>query len=401
MSKLGSLNLRHLEGFVALRRNGSFTAAAREISLTQSALTQAVAAIEKRADRRLFDRGSQGAQPTPAAEILADAFQRGLDRLDSAISSSCDPQNRLTRRVSFNQLLAMSATENFGSFRRAARATGLSEASIHRAVRALEQTLGEDLLLRTKLGVTPTAAGSSLASSVRRAKAEFEAGFEDIKANGVPKLSIGTTPTLRVGLLSNAIAALWKDGRNVRFRIEDARYAESISGLMEGVYDFVLCPVRTDLPASLVQRVIGVEKLEIAARVDHPLIRTGRTPDAQALAEYPWICNPPGTPRRAAWEQLFLSQGVNPPLPHLECKPPEAICSLLAISDALALIPFNQLQTEAASGALTTIKFPAPPALRDIAIITRANWRPDPTQQRLIDLLRNTGATDAKGLDRL
>src|SRR4051812_42290813 len=78
------LNLRHLEGITALRRTRSFGAAAHEINLTQSALSQAVAAFEGRIGRKLFERGARGSHPTVAGNILADSLERALKTLDHA-----------------------------------------------------------------------------------------------------------------------------------------------------------------------------------------------------------------------------------------------------------------------------------------------------------------------------
>lgn len=97
MSKLMNpmnMNLRSLEHVVVLSKRLSYTKAAQELCLTQSALTRSIQAIERRANARLFDRDRGGVHPTPlgrafverAAALLreADDLERMLQRAANA-----------------------------------------------------------------------------------------------------------------------------------------------------------------------------------------------------------------------------------------------------------------------------------------------------------------------------
>lgn len=63
---------------------GSFSAAARSLGYTQSAISRQVAALEALAERRLFDRGRHGVTLTPAGTRLLASAIRVLDELDLA-----------------------------------------------------------------------------------------------------------------------------------------------------------------------------------------------------------------------------------------------------------------------------------------------------------------------------
>ena len=70
---------------------GSFSAAARELSLTQPAVSQQVAALEREVGARLLDRGVGGPAPTAAGTLLlahADALADRLAQADCARSPS-------------------------------------------------------------------------------------------------------------------------------------------------------------------------------------------------------------------------------------------------------------------------------------------------------------------------
>jgi DNA-binding transcriptional LysR family regulator len=66
-------------------QSGSFSAAARSLGYTQSAVSRQVAALEAVAGRRLFDRGRAGVTLTPAGARLLPRAVRILDELDAAV----------------------------------------------------------------------------------------------------------------------------------------------------------------------------------------------------------------------------------------------------------------------------------------------------------------------------
>ena len=60
------LDSRKLLAFATLARCGSFTQTARELFLTQSAVSHAIKSLEQELECRLFDRLGRRAQLTPA-----------------------------------------------------------------------------------------------------------------------------------------------------------------------------------------------------------------------------------------------------------------------------------------------------------------------------------------------
>src|SRR3954447_4167645 len=66
-------------------QTGSFSAAARSLGYTQSAVSRQVAALEVVARRRLVDRGREGVTLTPAGARLLPRAVRIIDELDAAV----------------------------------------------------------------------------------------------------------------------------------------------------------------------------------------------------------------------------------------------------------------------------------------------------------------------------
>ncbi|MGO4549935.1 LysR family transcriptional regulator [Lysobacter sp. 2RAF19] len=75
-------NLNDLLAFVTVAREGSFTRAAAVLGVTQSALSQAIKALEARLDIRLLTRTTRSVSPTPAGERLLLAIGHRFDEIE-------------------------------------------------------------------------------------------------------------------------------------------------------------------------------------------------------------------------------------------------------------------------------------------------------------------------------
>lgn len=80
------MSLPILRSFVEVYRCGSISEAARNLSLTQPAVSQHIAALEAQVGRPLFIRHVKGVQATIAAVDLAQQIGDGLDRAEAALS---------------------------------------------------------------------------------------------------------------------------------------------------------------------------------------------------------------------------------------------------------------------------------------------------------------------------
>ena len=82
-----SLSLDQLRAFVEVVRHGSFTAAAKELNLTQPAITHQVHELEQRFNTALLDRLGKRAYPTEAGEKLIEHARYLLEE-DSRINAA-------------------------------------------------------------------------------------------------------------------------------------------------------------------------------------------------------------------------------------------------------------------------------------------------------------------------
>lgn len=96
-----SFKLRQLQGFVAAARYGSFSNAARELSMTQPAFSQMVRELEATLNLKLFERTTRRVQLTDAGARLRAMVERPLDDLDAAYRYARDLATGRRGRIVF------------------------------------------------------------------------------------------------------------------------------------------------------------------------------------------------------------------------------------------------------------------------------------------------------------
>jgi DNA-binding transcriptional LysR family regulator len=91
--KANVFDTRHLLAFAALARLGSFTRAAQELFLTQSAVSHAIKALEEQAGCRLFERAGRRVALTQSGE----QFLRHVDRIMAEMKTARRGLDELSR----------------------------------------------------------------------------------------------------------------------------------------------------------------------------------------------------------------------------------------------------------------------------------------------------------------
>jgi DNA-binding transcriptional LysR family regulator len=79
-------NLRDLSAFVAVAEEGSFTRAAAQLGVSQSALSQTIRGLEERLGLRLLNRSTRSVAPTEAGGRLLTRVQPALREIDDGLT---------------------------------------------------------------------------------------------------------------------------------------------------------------------------------------------------------------------------------------------------------------------------------------------------------------------------
>ncbi len=371
-----NLNLRHLRAALEVMRRGSISAAAQAVALTQPAVTQGLARLERELGRPLFERRADGMEMTEAARLLQP-------RLEAALAHIASP------RVTMAQVRALILVGGAGSLAEAGQAGGLSQPTLHRAVKDLSLALRRDMVERRGRGIALTEAGHRTLRAFRLARAELTAALTELQAlDGVEvgRVAIGAMPLSRARLLPGAVAAFHRAHPDITVTIVEGSHAELIEPLRDGDLDLLIGALRLDhTPVDVDQRALFGDRPVVFARPDHPLLTQ---PDPWVcLGDYPWVVPATGTPLRAQWETMFRAAGLPVPVVPIECGSALTVRELIRNSDFLTLMSPDQFVVELQAGVVAQLG-PAPGDLhRTIGITTRTGWRPTPAQADFIKAL--------------
>jgi DNA-binding transcriptional LysR family regulator len=87
-------NLNDLLAFLTVAKERSFTRAAAQLGVSQSALSQTIRGLEERLDLRLLTRTTRSVAPTEAGERLLRALGPKFDEIDAELAALSDLRDR-------------------------------------------------------------------------------------------------------------------------------------------------------------------------------------------------------------------------------------------------------------------------------------------------------------------
>jgi len=198
---------------------------------------------------------------------------------------------------------------------RAAQQLGTSQPALGKQVRALEQTLGAELLVRQgKRIVALTAAGRAVIGTARtmlRQADNIRRATADLANPAGGELAIATTHTHARYLLLPAIKAFVGKHPAVLLRLRQGT-PQTIVGMVEdGAVDCGITTELEQLPDTLVQLPCFEMRHSVVAPVGHPLLRA-RTLTLRLLAQYPLLAHDPRFKIGREVMQKFAAAGLQP-----------------------------------------------------------------------------------------
>jgi DNA-binding transcriptional LysR family regulator len=396
MNSLELPSLRHFRAFEAVARLESISAAARDINLAQSSVTQAIRGLEKSVGARLFERRRSGCYVTEIGAVLLPRVRNFFERLRSALIDlggvawtgrrGIDATvNRITR-PQLRSLIAVSENESFDA---AARSLKISEPSLHRSARELERELRRSLYRKTARGTTTTPLGSELARRCRVALREIEYGLEELEAtrgNIVSQISIGNIPHSANQILSSVIKEFVSRYPTARVRIVDGHYEDLLNELRAGKLDLLYGVLRRpDWAADVKEELLFPNDYVVVARNGHPLQLLKRL-NLRNLANYSWIMPGPLTPRHQALHRMMESARLEPKI-GIETTSLQIYRTILAATDQLTLMSRIEARLNDVR-LLTRLPFRSPHLRRYDGIATRIGWQPTRIHREFTELLR-------------
>jgi LysR family transcriptional regulator of gallate degradation len=394
-------NIRHLRALSEVARHKGISAAADAVFLSQPAITQAITKLEQRLGVVLFDRLPSGMSVTEPGAMFVARVNRTLAHLkvgfDEAsrlhVGKTGNRRAQADRLVTAAQLRALTALAEAQSFTIAARSIGISQPSIHRAGRGLEDLVGYALFDAASQGIELTKPAELLARHIRLAASEMQQAFYEIdayKGRDSTLIVIGSLPLARTRILPRAMHLMQKQNKGVQLRTIEGPYSELLRSLRYGESDFLIGALRDPVPTDDVEQFpLFDDLLAIVVRRGHPLCDLANPVLDDTLA-YPWIAPPRETP---AGSYLSAVLGI----PEMDKTPVKVVSSSLILvrgmlleGDYVTIISHHQVRHELDNGTLVTLPIALPDSARAIGLTLRKSWKPTPTQEVFLDIVKAT-----------
>lgn len=261
-----------------------------------------------------------------------------------------------------------------GGIRAAARKLGVSQPTITKSVRSLEEELHVQLLGRNARGVVPTASGRAFFARARVAHSELRKAEEEaaeVGGSSSGSVTFGVGPTFAALIVPEAVARFREQFPRARLRIVEGLARHLLRSVRDETLDFTM-GLRTvaELDPSLRFRPLYRSDLVVAARKGHPLRNARSLADLSAAD---WLSTStldlPGGPM----ERLFSSAGLRPPRLAVQCESQNTLVALLARTDMLGILQRRTL--EAPYGRVLLQEIPITESLPSVTagIFTRAD----------------------------
>ena len=383
-------SIGQLRAFEAVLRERSFSKAAKELRLTQPALTRSIAKLEAAFGIPLFERRAAGTVPNENGLILGRRITRFIDQFAASLdlpNTSKRPAAERAVRVRGVHIRSLLAIWRLGSFRAAAAALGISDSSLHRPAREIEQIAGARLYRRSASGVVVTPVGAELARRFALAMSEIDSARDEIGISITqrPAIRIGVLPLTPRRFLSAATELALRQDTQRRIEIVEGSYPVLSQQVQDGRLDILFGALPPGKPGeSLVEEPLVEDPYVVVCRSGHPLARKERLPP-ENLRGYGWIHPSASLPRRSVVDNLLRTWGLDAQV-EIETDSLTMTISMLFSTDRVTIL--SQWHVGDRSGLVRLHLPPVPHAPRLVGMTSRSNWLPTPFQQNFLSLLK-------------
>ncbi|WP_162585814.1 LysR substrate-binding domain-containing protein [Variovorax sp. RA8] len=285
--------------------------------------------------------------------------------------------------MQLGQLKVLCAIAETGSIRAAARTLGLSQPSVTKSLRVLEQDLDVVLVHRSSQGIVLTEAGRALLPRARGIQAEVQKAREDMErlaGRARDSVTVGVASVIGAWLVPPVLTRHGREHPGTIVRVIEGTQETLLPMLRDGSIDFAVCLRLDDESTSgFTVRALARFRLTVVGRKGHPL-RSARS--LQELGSAHWIMTRPRG-KGGVLEQAFRAEGLSIPRSAAECDSHAIKISTLAQSDALALVAKPMLNEPAVAALLEEIPLSKPLPLLTAGLYTRSDVRLAPACRAL------------------
>jgi DNA-binding transcriptional LysR family regulator len=290
--------------------------------------------------------------------------------------------------MELNQLEVFVTVAREGSVSRAAVRLHKTQPAVSMAMKRLEDSLGEPLLVRSGRGLALTHAGRSLldyAEGMLRMRAEAFETLKGLRGLGQGTLTLVGPDSVVDCLLPDLIRRYHQAHPRIAVQLHRGT-SEGIPGdVARHEYDFGFIgaePVAKGLETLMVQG----DALVAVVAPGHPLTKLAPR-DLAAVAAFPLALHSPKTPMRARLEAQFGQLEVAPRIA-FDLPSFAALKAFAAEGLAVALLPELTVAREVAEGTLQRIRIPGLRIQRTIRMVYRGDVLLSRAAQAFLETVR-------------
>lgn len=286
--------------------------------------------------------------------------------------------------MTLQQLRDFLAVLEHGSFRGAARFSGVSQAGLTNSLKALEGSLGIALLVRSGRGVQATPSGERLRTRALLIDAEAQRAAHELSGDEGP-VRVGFSPTPSALLMPMVVPHFRARFPRADLRLMGGLFERLLPAVRHGQLDFAVISLPdAGVSHGMKSQVLMKTEMAVVARRGHPLERARRLED---LALQEWVLMGPAGVPGGTVIRFFQENGLPPPRVAVVCDSFTQVTSLLGGTEYLALMPRLVLERHLLGRNVTEIPIRERARSYDVALVQRSEVPLTPTAVALAAML--------------
>ncbi|HEX2801542.1 MAG TPA: LysR substrate-binding domain-containing protein [Phenylobacterium sp.] len=275
-----------------------------------------------------------------------------------------------------------------GSITAGAERSALALAAASTRIRGMELALGAPLLIRSRQGITPTAAGRTLLKHARTLLDQSARLREDLSAyagglSGEVRLLANTNALTE--FLPEALSAFLAAHPHVSVDLEE-RLSDEIVGLVaEGAADIGIVAGTVDVGA-LDSYPFRSDRFVVVTPLDHALAAQPSVSFAQVI-DYDIV----GLDRASSLQRFLSAKAAREGQPlrlRVQLRSFDAVCRMVECGVGVGIVPATTAARAVKTMALSVVDLADDWAIRELTIVVRASGDLRPYARELVESLR-------------
>ena len=273
---------------------------------------------------------------------------------------------------------------DLGSFSQAAQKLNMTQPTLSRAVRVIEDQVGSPVLERERYGVRPTRIGQRLAKAGREiaeSRMQAENAVDLWKGGQDRELRVGVGPMLAASVMGRFFAELVENRPRYALRVVSATASRLIEQLNDGQLDLVLAPEQINLlQEDLFQHKLFADRLAVFAGPKNPLSKATEAIDPETLADRNWIAIGALSGIYGSQKEIFAGLGTKGTTASVSFTGDVNMAAdILMRTDALCIMPRILARLSGVLAEVTEVTLPVVLPSRDVVLWARRaeRHRPD------------------------